>query len=472
MWNLNYSRYSPVWCKEDAIGPWFLCDDVLPRLKQNAAYVRQIKDNHSVERHVLTILNNLARQEVSVDHLSDEESIQELGLSSIGVPSGSFINKQHYSDFYSEAKMLLATEKFCAPDIFYSGSSRHANLYDIQLKGIGRNSLVNDFEYHHSWGGLTSFDAFKGLLSGIVVNQRTMLKELEVLGLFLYRNHLCDGLPQAVVARSMDSFRLAHCWPDQMTNEEKLEIRKHLAQMFPGLSLSEIQKNIAIHYTNAFHKGVLHRSPTLDNLLVDGRWIDSESLDFTLNGSQYPFFLQVFYPDDKKEIRFQKNEYLTDISIKHTGLLYGSWVHHLQKCIKAHYLFFQALDKKEALSDFNQDFSNTLLELSSCDRTYWETVRKKYSCYTDWDYKRELTRGLSPFTDTGGESLKDFRAQEIFYDSHLKGWVLYFSPIPDPHHECMNFVKRMFSMYLPQYHDIQKAQLNFKSLCETLRPLK
>ena len=474
MWDLEYLKYYPVWCKHATIRPWLIKPNSIDRLNLNAAYLKALQLVQSPLRpeDIVFNIHQLQRHELEIENLSPEESLYQLGIISIGTQAGSFINKKEFFDFFKQATVLLASEKFSLPGVVYSGSSRHALLYDVQLKGIGRNSMVSDFNYDHSNGVLTSFDAFKALVSGLVINSRTQLPELECLGIFNYTDHNSEGLPNAMLVRSTDSYRLAHCWPSQLNFHEMDIIKKHLSYRFNASSPDQIFSTIIENYIHAFSVGVLHRSPSLDNLLVDGRWIDAESLDFTSTKEAYPAFIQLFLPDqnnnDKAELIFNDGDFILDLV--NTGLdfqFFGSWVHQLKYACVAHYKFLEELYEIK-LSDFDIVFEQILNKYISNDLAFWFKLSKDYPSCSEILSHFSKKGELISFHEKDNPVFNDFALQGHFYDSLLKGWILYFSPKEDPHSKCFNMINRLYRMYPPTGDAWSHAISHYEQLEETV----
>jgi hypothetical protein len=359
MKDLDLRKYTSVYLKEKEVTPWVINPDCLERLEINAEYIKQLKANYSHELiswHVKDVQEACKKMSFS----KTKADLKHFGLATSVFNSGGFESKESCDIFYKEADLTLNTERFFAPDFQSLGSSRHVLLYDTQLKGCGKNSLAITPDFHHRWGGYLARDCLNSIVSSIVVNQRSILGSLEILGSFLYKDKTFNQMHNTLQVRDAKTYRLAQLHPCLLSEEDKIKAQNFIKNKFNSPP-SEILKIIFNNYINAFKKGIVHKSISYDNLLIDGRFIDTESIDFTKKPECAPQYIKLFIKGTPLDnIRGQLYK-LKDLQTEKDIYFFSSWAHDLRLiCLMTQHIYNSIWNEDFKFNSVIEDMINTI----------------------------------------------------------------------------------------------------------------
>ena len=397
------------------VAPWIVNPECVDRLKLNAAFIDHHKKNYSKKLetwHIRSYMDSLK------EFKSDSEAeLHHYGIKTNQYPEGGKIKREEFEKLFTSSELALCAERFFAPDFMCQGSSRHTLLFDVQLKGVGTNHLNFNQDFHHRWGGFLTRDALRAVFNNEILNARTPLGASEILGLFIYQEKTFNHIFECLQVRDSKSYRLAQLYPGCTLPEDRKVAREFLEQRFPGDSSREVLKKILNHYTVSFKNGVQYRSISYDNLLLDGVFIDSESVDFTIDKSQAPQFIKIFIP---KHIEVKK-ENLAWYMNQHECFLYSSWLHDLRLMYDMSVVVYDEIFKQphfdndlflNMVSPLMQDFpAGNLLDHNS----YRETILLPHR-----------QSGLHLLTADELEPYKDYSVIDFYEHVHLQGTVVTF----------------------------------------------
>lgn len=330
MHNLSPEKYSLVHLKFESIKPWILMESCLPRLKENAFFVKEMVQTQSLKLTDKNIFFISQLYDLKKDNDLEEDYLFYLGLRSIGAQGDSFLDWKKSDSWKKTADLSLMTERFLYPFNSNIGAGRHVLLKNIHLKGIGRNSLSIQEEFSHSWGGMMIKDALKSILIDQYAQKRSSLGTLKIFGAFIYDQLQTNGVPYCVLVRDSKSYRLAQLNPMFLSLEEKEKIKVFLYDHFKSTDPSVMLFKIVDHYIHSYRSGIKYKSISPDNLLIDGRWIDTESIDLNLDGSAHDEWISLKTTDHLQDDQFEREMPFKNFYDKQNNLLFcDSWIHQL-----------------------------------------------------------------------------------------------------------------------------------------------
>jgi hypothetical protein len=322
--NLDIRKYTSTYMVGAPVAPWIVNPDVVDRLQLNAAFIAHHKKKYSKKLdtwHIRSYMKSLKEF-----NQSERAGLEHYGIKTNQYLEGGKVNPEEFEKLFTTADLALSSERFFAPDFMCQGSSRHALLFDVQLKGVGTNHLNFSQDFHHRWGGFLTRDALRAIFNNEIINARTPLGASEILGLFIYQEKTFNHISECIQVRDAQSYRLAQLYPGCTLPEDRKVAQAFLDKKFNGASSKQILEKILNHYIVSFQNGVQYRSISYDNLLLDGVFTDAESVDFTVDKSQAPQFIKIFIPK-KFEV---KKETLAWYMQQFDCFLYSSWLHDLR----------------------------------------------------------------------------------------------------------------------------------------------
>lgn len=471
MWNLDPRKYSSVYLKKHAITPWIVPSENISELCAVAGLIRDMMSDYKNFHEMWSVSWAQEHFRKPSPSPAPEEMLTFLGLQAVHFTGSTFLSKEDFDQRERSADLVLPSEKFFSKPFISMGSSRHALAGNFQLKGIGRNSLCLDEDYYHSWGGWIFRDALKAFVADRLATGKSELGSLKLLGMFLYKD-VPKGFPPLVLGiREADSYRLCQLEESFITKNEISTVQEFLEKRFPGLRPQEILASIFRNYLNAFLRGVIHRSPNKDNLLIDGRWIDSESLDCTLGDRpMYPFF-RVFVKD---KISFGEGfqKQLKELQLKNVHF-YDSWVHHLRLMCELTYDTYKTL-YGDVFGGFASLYEKALTSsFLQKDVDFWKPSLSFLS-QNEMTFSRSQETELSLISDYHRyeEALGDFRCISLHYDSVLKGTVLNFASADEDIHFTMNkVIKKLEASFWPSELTLPEAMKNAETISQAVKGL-
>ncbi|MBL7713921.1 MAG: hypothetical protein JNL01_00550 [Bdellovibrionales bacterium] len=478
MWNLDYKKYEAIHAAPKKVLPWIVPKESMNRLSENASFLKALRKAHPKidgSPNVRLAIQEF-RKKFRPKRLSDTETFKELGIASTGIYGDSFMTLKSYKSWRSKAKLRLLTERFFSPPANFYGSSRHGLLYDLQVKGMGRNLLCTQEEVFHAWGGHFVKDALMGYLQGGFAKQRTLLPPIETLALLHYAEPSEKIIPESLVLRDAHTFRLAQVHPNFCTEGDAQEVRTHLSKIYPGATPGEILKKIAEHYVHAFSQGVLHRSLTFDNLTVDGRWIDTESMDILPKAQIYPQWISILGSKEDsallKKLKPNPGILLRDF-LNRPGLttpsFLTSWIHHLQMAVRMTAKVYEGVFPSEKFQT-NAIFLPLIeTHLKSLNPEPWKELVRRHETLN------ARVMGLSGpgqleidrvFFQT---AFGDLHLTDSFFDASLQKYVITFSSQPEDFRVAHD---RKFKKWEVAFRPEKKASLaRAHELAETAKDL-
>lgn len=338
MLGLHTHRYCNVPVKKIEALPWFINPKQTKKLKLTA---REI-------------------QHVTKAGGSKNSWPASLGISSVAKNLPSFVDRRSWQEYQGQIAGYLPTEYFLEDKYFGIGSSRHVLTRRYQIKGIGRNQLAVDNDYYHNWGGYPARDALRSLISDFFLKSRTILGPLETHAILV---HYASGLefPLALSFRQNDTFRLAQVNSKILTLDEFEIIKKSIFKNLSEKTLLNSYKIIQENYIKAFLNGVTCRALTTQNLTTDGRYIDTESIDF--NSKREPnFWIEV--------VSKSKLPLVATSKFKKIGL-HSSWFNELKyMCFATAYAFDQLDSSSHVVEYHKKSFLKECFRLMPSERNH------------------------------------------------------------------------------------------------------
>lgn len=342
---------------------------------------------------------------------SIEAAVQVLGIRTLKLQSPPFLNFQQRVEELAQAKFFLEAERFYAPPFLSPGSSRHGLLYNAQLKGIGRNGLTTDETFGHSWGGLYFADALRSYITEALISENPQEKILRTFGLFRYTGG------ESFIIREMRGFRLAQIHPSFLFKEEIPVILNFLSHEYPGQELESIFENILGLYVNRFLRGHYYKSISWDNLMLDGSYVDTESLILSLR-KQPAEFVDVLVSEgptvDAKDELPKEGVYY----------FYDSWAHQLSLIASMYREVFSALGSS-ASAPAHLMISALLKDQRL--RSDFAEFTNKYTAGPQSVLQGKLSLGLQRIEELP-ESIRHFKTIDNWPDPLGRGRIFRYSP--------------------------------------------
>ncbi len=458
MKDLDLRKYTSVYLKEKEVMPWVINPDCLERLEMNAEYIKQLKASYP---HQLKSWHVKDVQEACEHMIFDKTKtdLTQFGLATKAFNSGGFESKESSENFYKEADLTLNTERFFAPDYQSIGSSRHVLLYDTQLKGCGKNSLAITPDFHHRWGGYLARDCLNSIISSIVVNQRSNLGSLEILGSFLYKEKTFNQMHNTLQVRDAKTYRLAQLHPCLLSEEDKIKAQNFIKNKFNSPP-SEILKTLFHHYINAFKKGIVHKSISYDNLLIDGRFIDTESIDFTKKPECAPQYIKLFIKglplDNIRGQLFKLMDLETDRDIN----FFSSWAHDLRLiCLMTQHVYNSIWNEDFKMNSFIEDMIRGIDSESFRPISHFDSYKESELL--------PLKKKMSLISKDVQEHYADYFFVDHFYLPEIDGTVYTFSTSQDDiKANKVDLLNKLEVILYPtsKGFDVDEAIKNFKTI--------
>jgi hypothetical protein len=233
------------------------------------------------------------------------------------LPTKEILSETEYNHFLKDKTPLLV-ERFSHPDSFnHLGSSRHLLLGNIQVKGAGRNNLVSRTDYIHAWGGMFEIEAYYSYLASNYLDRQLPLGACPTFKIDRFNNDHFQ------ILRSARGLRISQFSPHM--NHEELKVFQS------AIGDETFLHKMAFQFAYASFCNIYNYSMIAENMLIDGRVIDCESiynaksleyfnfsLDICLKG---PEGLKIKKEDLKnwgllaKHFRGQQNSWLCNSSV-------------------------------------------------------------------------------------------------------------------------------------------------------------
>jgi hypothetical protein len=397
------------------VAPWIINPECVDRLQMNAAFIEHQKKIYSKKLdswHIRTFMNSLK----AFDPNSRAE-LHHYGVKSNQYAEGGKLKREEFEKLFTTSDLSLCAERFFAPDFMCQGSSRHALLYDVQLKGVGTNHLNFNQDYHHRWGGFLTRDALRAVFNNEILNARTPLGASEILGLFLFQEKTFQHIQECIQVRDATSYRLAQLFPGSTVPEDRKVAKEFLIQRFNGADSQAMIKTILHHYLMSFRNGVQYRSISYDNLLLDGVFTDSESVDFTVDKSQAPQFIKIFVP---KNIEVKKESMAYYLG-EYDCYFYSSWLHDLRLMYEMNAFIFDEIFQS---THFDQELFLEMINSLIQQPEYGNLVQ--YPSYRETELLPYRQRDLQLLKAQELEPFMNYNLIDYYTQTYLEGTVLVF----------------------------------------------
>lgn len=336
-----------------------------------------------------------------------DEAINFLGMKSLHILNDSFISEDAFFKSVNDCSIILPTERFYSNRPLSVGSSRHAIVDNVQVKGIGQNILNTSYQYDYNWGGYLSIDALISLAKEMIISKRSALEPLKTLGLFRYKISPIKGKDLVIQFREADTFRLAQIHPSSCSRKEKEMLLNFLTKEFEQKNINQILEFIVENIIKSFSKGVAQSTPSLSNLTINGKWIDAESVDITKEEECYPLYIE-------------------ELIIDETKYFFNSWIHNLYLHCENYVKNFEGLF--DISFDLDSFFESRVIEhINPVNKEYWFKLLKEYPSW------RKLNNDFLEHTELkeiriDEKIIKNKKITKLPYQSHLmKGEVIHYT---------------------------------------------
>jgi hypothetical protein len=456
MLGLYETKYSTVFLKKAKVVPWIIDETSVDQICLNAEFVKKTICNKPTSRQGLrSRLIDWYSQPLS-SSLSLDECFEYLGIVATSTALNAFISPEEYEARLGDSELSLLTEKFMFPIVDSAGAGRHVLLKTAQLKSIGRNALCINEDYFHSWGGQMIQDAIKSYVSALYIDQRCKIPSLKIHALCLYDKIVTGGVQSVLVVRDARTFRLSQLFPHTLNENEKETVRKHLENFFIEKSPIQMIESIIDNYVHAYSVGVRYEGISPDNLLIDGRWIDTESVNILPEKQSHDTWIQVGIPGNEGELSIEKFKEFASFLSKDGIFFRDSWIHRLFLMSEATYEVYKGL-----WGDLNFDlisfFQKTIKKyFPKLDHRAWFLVLEAKDSYYKYRFSFPCkTQHLKPQALT---AFREFGLNGYYYDDLDKNHYLTFGIDPENSHEkMMRMVKKWDKVYYPFETGIDSA---------------
>ena len=221
----------------------------------------------------------------------------DLGLRAF-IPSKScYFSEEEWKKEISSS-FVFKSDRFFNPYSPDLGSSRNLIFKDGCWKGVGRNQAATRLDYRHASGIMSHLDVVIEVIFSEVLSKYAPLLNVPVYGAFTF-----DDQPSSYIIRSSDSIRCSQI-PGILEEEDRLLFISYITNKL-GVPVSECMLKIMNNLATLLKTGVFHLSPTPDNITIDGRLLDHQSIEWIEGIKTSPIFCQVFL----KSPQFKVNEH-------------------------------------------------------------------------------------------------------------------------------------------------------------------
>lgn len=189
--------------------------------------------------------------------------------------------KNFLAKFEESRPIEVMAERFIHPLAKVTkGSSRHLIYKGYQLKGCGRNDLIQPEDELHSWGGLYLYDALYAYLLGLYFDQSTEMGCIPYVGLTLY--HPIEqrfSESKSLLIRETNCYRLAQFNDQELSLEDKEILKRQITSFHQTTDIKLICRKVIFYFAQLTFINSVPFSLSMDNICLDGRIIDIEVLN-------------------------------------------------------------------------------------------------------------------------------------------------------------------------------------------------
>jgi len=258
-----------------------------------------------------------------------------------------FLTKESWDQNQSEIDFWLPTELHISQNLLGYASSRHVSLKRAQFKGVGASRLASSEDYYHSWGGFPARDCLRSLISDHFVTHRSYLGTLKTRATFIYDSQPL-GFPMAIAIRENNGFRLSQIRKGVTSKTDSAILRNSIFKIHGTKTLNTAFVNLIDNLILMTEYGLFPRSHSPKNFILDGRQIDTESIDI-LSQSLPVTYLEVEYCPRRNQDSVKKFEHA-----KGPFKLYRTWVSQLSEDVFAYATAMSALSDDPLFSNFKK----------------------------------------------------------------------------------------------------------------------
>ncbi len=238
-------------------------------------------------------LNNQVRS-LKKNSLSFESN---LGLVT-KLASNSFYENKEW-DEYLKTVFYLKSDRFFNPYSPDLGSGRNVLLGKACWKGVGRNFAATRIENSHSSGKLGLNTALTEIYFDYVLREFAPDLMVPIWAAGLYKNQ-----SSAFLIRSGEVIRCSQI-PGYIKTKEKDIFKNYIKDNLPIMPEDEWFEFIIFRIASYLAKGFYHFSATSDNITIDGRFIDNQSIEWLkFNGDNF-LFTQIYLKNADEKLANQ-----------------------------------------------------------------------------------------------------------------------------------------------------------------------
>jgi hypothetical protein len=287
--NLPWSgRYIPAICEEtrgelQVVEPAFF-----PEVLQDVYFMEQLKKKqHLSPQDRFRFFFIESNKESKLEKRSFDISIyQKLMLKNV-IPSESFYLDEEQWDKFYQGKIILAAERFSGNlELSNNGSSRHAMLKHNHLKGIGRNMLATRLDFHHASGFMHAIESVQAYTGSIIAQRLCPLGAVQTHALYSHQ----EDPNRYFSLRELGQLRMAQLL-DQPTRPSSKATYEKIVQSLGAGNFHKYMESFIKNYIWIAVNGFTFPTSSIENMLVDGRLTDTESLDLACPDSLVLEFL-------------------------------------------------------------------------------------------------------------------------------------------------------------------------------------
>jgi hypothetical protein len=233
-------------------------------------------------------------EELSSEKAPSSTDKLELGLVT-SLPTRPFYTCEEW-DTFTKSIRVLKTDRFFNPYSPDVGSGRNVILKHACWKGVGKNFASTRMDYRHTSGMMAPQEVITEVIFDYVMKIMASSLRVPIWAAGLYVDY-----PGAFIIRSSEIIRCAQV-PGRLEDPERKICKEYLQVSLPGISESDWFMFIIERLAGFLAKGIFHTSATADNLTLDGRLVDNQSIEW-IQSRQSPFLLcEVFFKNANRQL--------------------------------------------------------------------------------------------------------------------------------------------------------------------------
>jgi hypothetical protein len=247
--------------------------------------------------------------------------------------------------------------------------------------------------------------------------------------------------------------------PSFLTKHDQQIARKSLENTLSFKNPEEIFQMITSSLLKSFFEGICHTSVSPENLLLNGRWLDCESIALTLDRSPSPLSLELIIPAEIFEKMNRENcDFLTLSQHTHQFSIRTSWIHDFKLIYTFYHQVLTALFETKIIDPMIQLIKD--LKAFTLDTVLWSTLLKETCLKENYYLPLSAEPRILPLdiVDSLKSSIADYKIVGMNTSPDLKFVFLKLSNngvIPKD-----DFIKRFSkfeALFYPKVHDLNQA---------------